>query len=126
VVEKHNDPIECLRAMIFGQIRFSARANNWKKVKIFLEEQYRLLPLFRKKAVEQHRQIYGLYYSKICELGEKGLLTQKADKTAITFGIFAMMNWVYRWFNPTGRLSIEEVAENVIEIFFRGILKNGD
>ncbi len=122
--EKYNDPTECLRAMILEQVNFSAGIRNSKKVKIFLEEQYQLPPSFKKKTTEQHRRIYDLYYSKICELEGKRLLTQKADKIAITFGILAVMNWVYRWFNPTGRLSIEEVAENIGEMFCRGILRN--
>jgi len=123
VIEKQSDPVECLRAMIFRQVCFSTETDNWKKVKIFLEEQYQLPHYLRKKALEQHRQIYDLYYSKICEIERMGSLDKKVDKTAITFGIFAMMNWVYRWFNPKGRLSVEKVAENVIDIFLNGILK---
>jgi len=125
VIEKQDDPIECLRAMIFRQVCFSTETDNWKKVKIFLEEQYQLPHYLRKKALEQHRQIYDLYYSRICEIEKSGLLNEKVDKTAITFGIFAMMNWVYRWFNPEGRLTIDEVAKNVIDVFFRGVLKDG-
>lgn len=123
VMEEKNDPVECLRAMIFRQVCFSIETDNWKKVKIFLEEQYQLPHHLEKKALEQHRKIYDLYHSKICEIERNGLLNEKVDKTAISFGIFAMMNWVYRWFDPEGRLSIEEVAENVIDTFFNGILR---
>lgn len=123
VIKKHDDPMECLQAMILRQICFSSKASNWKKVKIFLEEQYQLHPYFKKKAIEQHRQIYDLYYSRICDLEKNGLLNEKVDKSVITFCIFAMINWVYRWFNPEGRLSIEEVGQNAIDIFFRGIFK---
>jgi TetR/AcrR family transcriptional regulator, cholesterol catabolism regulator len=126
LIEKQNDPIECLQAMIIRQICFTTQTNNWKKARIFLEEHYQLPQYLRKKTLEQHRQIYDLYYSKICEIEKNGLLNDKVDKTAITFGIFAMMNWVYRWFKPTGRLSVEEIAENVIDVFFRGILKRKD
>jgi len=120
VIEQHDDPVECLREMISKQIWFSMQV--YKKMKIYLEEQYQLRPHLRKKALKQHRQIYDLYYGKICEIEEKGLL-YKADKTVITFAIFAVMNWVYRWFKPGGRLSIEEVAESTIDLFFRSILK---
>jgi AcrR family transcriptional regulator len=123
VIDKQNDPVECLRAMIFRQVCFSTETNNWKRVKIFLEEQYQLPYYLGKKALEQHRQIYDLYYSKICEIERNGLLNEKVNKTVIIFGIFAMMNWVYRWFRPNGKLTIEQVAENVIDLFFEGILK---
>lgn len=127
VVDQHadrDDVVQCLQAMIYRQICFSLETYKYKEVKIYLEEQFRLPTHLRKKAYEQHRQIYDLYYSKICELEENGLLNRKVDKVVITFGIFAMMNWVYRWFDPGGRLSIEDVAENVIDMFLRGILKN--
>lgn len=126
VIEKHKDPIECLREMIFRQICFSAEANNWQREKIYFEEQYQLPPPLKKKAHEQHRQIYDLYYEKICEIAEDGWLNKNADKTVTTFSVFALMNWVYRWFDPKGRLSIEKVAENAIEVFFRGILKGSE
>ena len=128
VVEQHadrDDAIQCLRAMIFQQICFSLEKCKYKEVKIYLEEQFRLPPHLRKKTYEQHRQIYDLYYSKICEIKENGLLNRKVDKVVITFGIFAMMNWVYRWFDSGGRLSIEDVAENVVDMFFSGVLENG-
>lgn len=120
-VEENEDPVECLRAMITRQITFTMQ--NFKKIKIFLEEQEHLPPSLRKKVLEQYREIYDLYNSKIKELEEKGLL-HHADKTVMTFTIFGMINWLYRWFDPNGRLSVEDVAENTVDLFFRAILKN--
>jgi len=121
VMERNRDPVECLRAMIFKQIHFSLEG--YKKMKLYLEEQYQLRSHHRKKTLKQHRQIYDLYYRKICELEEKRIL-YPADKTVITFGLFSEMNWVYRWFRPDGPLSIQEIAENITDLFFRSILKN--
>jgi hypothetical protein len=36
-----------------------------------------------------------------------------------------MMNWAYRWFRDGGRLSIEDVAREIISLFFSGIFKEG-
>lgn len=120
VIEQCGEPVACLREMIFSQICFST--HEYKKMKIYLEEQYQLPPYLRKKALKQHRQIYDLYFGKISELEEKGLL-YPSDKTVVTFGIFAMMNWIYRWYKPNGRLSIEEVARGTIDMFFRGTVR---
>ena len=65
-----------------------------------------------------------IYYNKICEILDKGLGRQ-IDKTVMTFGIIAMVNWAYRWFIDNGRLSIEDVAEHITHVFFSGILKDG-
>ena len=118
--ENHTDPVERLRAMIFTQVCFSL--SEYRRMKIYLEEQYQLPPDLRKKAGKQHREIYDLYYAVICDLEAKSLL-HSVDKTVATFAIFATINWVYRWFNPKGKLSAEDVANQSIDILFRGILK---
>jgi len=122
-VGKHHDPVRCLREMIFRQILLSM--NKYKKMKIYLEEQYLLPPKLRNKARIQHREIYDLYYGKVLEMEEKGLV-HPIDATVATFGIFAMINWIYRWFNPEERLSIQEVANETVDMVFRSILKEPD
>ena len=122
VTGNDDDPVESLRKMMFSQILFSIKAT--KKMKIYLEELYQLPPALKEKALNQHRQIYDLYYNKICELESKGLLYNKIDKVVMTFGIISSMNWAYRWLNPVGPLSVEEVARNIIAMLFRSILKN--
>lgn len=122
VANNHPDPIVCLREMIFKQVCLIKEKR--KEIKIYIEEQYQLPTPLRKKALAQQRQIFDIYYNKIGELKEKGF-TNELDQTVVTFCIFATMNWAYRWFRDKRKLSIEEVAEYMINILFSGILKNG-
>jgi len=119
VIEEYDDPVECLREMIFRQVCLIKEKR--KEIKIYMEEQYQLPTTLRKESIKHHRQIYDIYYNKISEIHDKGLY-REIDKTVMTFCIFAMMNWAYRWFRDNGRLSIEEIAEHIIRIFFNGIL----
>lgn len=119
VIEEYDDPVECLREMIFRQVCLIKEKR--KEIKIYMEEQYQLPTTLRKESIKHHRQIYDIYYNKISEIHDKGLY-REIDKTVTTFCIFAMMNWAYRWFRDNGRLSIEEIAEHIIRIFFDGIL----
>lgn len=121
VARKHADPIVCLKEMIFRQVCIIKEKR--KQIKIYIEEQYQLPTPLRKKALAQQRQIYDIYYNKIGELREKGF-TNEVDQTVVTFCIFATMNWSYRWFRDRRRLSIEEVAEHMINILLSGILRN--
>ena len=121
-IEKHDDPVECLREMIFRQACLIKEKR--KEIKIYIEEQYQLPTTLRKKALSQQRQLYDIYYNKIGEIKNKGLVGD-IDQTVMTFCIFAMMNWAYRWFKDKRRLSIEEAAEHMISIFFSGIFKKG-
>lgn len=121
-IEAHDDPVECLREMVFRQVCLIKEKR--KEIKIYMEEQYQLPTVLRNKALKQHRQVYNLYHNMICQIKDKGLI-RGIDETVMTFSIFAMMNWSYRWFKDKGRLSIEEVAENIIRIFFGGIFREG-
>ena len=120
VIGKHDDPVDCLKQMIFRQVCLICEKS--KEIKIYIEEQYQLPPHLRKKALKQHRQIYELYFNKISAIENKGL-KRNINPTVMTFSIFAMMNWSYRWFKEEGKLSIEEVAENIIRIFLHGIME---
>lgn len=121
-IEAHDDPVECLREMVFRQVCLIKEKR--KEIKIYMEEQYQLPTVLRNRALKQHRQVYNLYHNMICQIKDKGLI-RDIDETVMTFSIFAMMNWSYRWFKDKGRLSIEEVAENIIRIFFGGIFREG-
>ncbi len=121
-IEAHDEPVDCLREMVFRQVCLIKEKR--KEIKVYMEEQYQLPTVLRSRALKQHRQIYDLYHGMICRIKERGLI-RDIDETVMTFAIFAMMNWSYRWFEDKGRLSIEKVAEDIICIFFGGIFKEG-
>ena len=122
-IDAHDDPVECLREMVFRQGCLIREKK--KEIKIYMEEQYQLPTVLRNRALKQHRQIYDLYCGMFGKIKDMGLI-RDIDKTVMAFSIFAMMNWSYRWFKNEGKLSIEEVAENMIQIFFGGIFKEGE
>lgn len=117
--EMYDDPVDCLKEMIFRQV--CLMRDKGREIKIYIEEQYQLPPHLRKKALRQHRQLYDIYFNNINGIKNKRLKPD-IDTTVMTFSIFAMMNWSYRWFQADGKLTIEEVAENIIRIFFGGIM----
>ncbi|MBU1052248.1 MAG: TetR/AcrR family transcriptional regulator [Proteobacteria bacterium] len=119
-ITNNDDPVKCLKEMIFRQTCLIKEKR--KELKIYIEEQYQLPKALSSEAVKQQRQIHDLYFNKFCELEKIGLLKQGIDKTIMAFSVFAMMNWIYRWYNDSGRLSIEEIANQSIAVFFGGIM----
>ena len=119
-ISNNNDPLSALKEMIYRQVCLIKSRR--MEIKIYLEEQYQLNEEYKEKALKQHRKIYDLYYNTIVNLKKKGLL-RDVDPTVATFSIFALMNWSYRWFKEEGRLTIEDIANEIISIFFNGILK---
>ena len=114
------DPLDYLTSMIRTQVCLIKEKR--KQIKIYMEEQYQLSDKLRKKAYKKHRKIYHLYYDKVCEIKALNRM-RDVDETVAAFSIFAMINWSYRWYHDDGRMSIEDIAEDIISIILRGILK---
>lgn len=118
--QEFDDPEERLRKMIFRQICLLKEKR--EEVKIYIEEQYQLPKRLKTIVYKQHRKVYETYLHELQRLREAGRLRVNSHLPTINFSLFAMMNWVYRWFNNEGSISIEEVANMIIDIFFNGIL----
>ncbi len=33
-----------------------------------------------------------------------------------------MMNWIYNWYDPAGKLSVNQLVDNITNLFLRGFL----
>lgn len=45
---------------------------------------------------------------------------QPVDLTVATYALFGMMNWIYNWYDPQGQLKVNDLAQHVTQLFFRG------
>jgi len=44
------------------------------------------------------------------------------DLTVATYALFGMMNWIYNWYDPHGKLKVSELVDNVTRLFLRGFV----
>lgn len=44
------------------------------------------------------------------------------DPKIAALSLFGMMNWIYTWYHPGGRLSADELAEQITMVFLHGVL----
>jgi AcrR family transcriptional regulator len=47
---------------------------------------------------------------------------QKIDSTVATYALFGMMNWIYNWYDPRGKLSVNDLVDNITRLFLSGFL----
>jgi AcrR family transcriptional regulator len=47
------------------------------------------------------------------------------DLTVATYALFGMMNWIYNWYDPQGKLNVSDLAGNIMKLFLNGFLPNG-
>jgi TetR/AcrR family transcriptional regulator len=114
------DPEDCLREMLRAHIvNFNIKR---KKESIIVVSDTHLL---RNKnlqiMVKMQREIFDIYMKKLKELSERGRLREDIDLVVMNFSIFGTINTFYQWYRERGRLTREEVAENVITFLLHAI-----
>ena len=118
LIEK-KDPIENLRNLILKQIYFLKSQR--KKVKILVDDLKFLDGTYKKLIKDKQKTIFHLYRANLENLQKQGKL-RNFNVTTATFGIFGMINWLDHWFRPEKELSIEQVAEDIVNILLYGLL----
>lgn len=121
--DRTDDPLEKLRNMLSCHIELTEKKKN--RVKVYVEEQHNLSKKFRGIIYSQHRKIYDIYIDQLRELQRLGMIS--AEPLSVpAFAMFGMVNWCYRWYRPDGGLSVEDLTQRLIELFFHGILNPTD
>ena len=119
ILKQKKDPIEKLKDIIMGQI--SMMKSRQKEVKILIEDKKFLSDELSKLIKDQEKMTFDIFKSNMEDLRRQGKV-RDFDLTTATFGIFGMINWLYHWYRPNGKLSLEELAEHSINILFYGLL----
>jgi len=115
------DPKERLREMILLQTAVHV-IKNLMLSKIVVEENYWLTGKRKEVIKDLQRQIHALYMKSLKELAVKNQM-RDVDRTVLSFSIFGIINWFFRWYKEKGRLSPEEIADNIVDLLFHGMLK---
>ena len=45
---------------------------------------------------------------------------QSVDLTVATYALFGMMNWIYNWYDPEGKLKVHDLAQHLTQLFLGG------
>ena len=45
---------------------------------------------------------------------------QPVDLTVATYALFGMMNWIYNWYDPEGKLKVHDLAQHLTQLFLGG------
>lgn len=59
------------------------------------------------------------------EVQETGNSKEPIDLTVATYALFGMMNWIYNWYDPHGKLKVSDLADNVMKLFLNGFMSDG-
>ena len=51
---------------------------------------------------------------------------RRVDITVATYALFGMMNWIYNWYDPRGKLSVSQLVDNITRLFLSGFLSRAE
>ena len=115
-----DDPFEKLRIFIDNHLSFFAA--NMAEMKVLSHEAESL-------AGDMHKHVSGKKekYAKLArrilrELQERESRTARVDLTVATYALFGMMNWIYNWYDSSGKLSVNQLVDNMTRLFVNGFL----
>jgi AcrR family transcriptional regulator len=114
------DPAARLRQLV---IRHASIATQGRGVIAQLVDEVRALPPPARKRVEERMRAYfDLVRGTLVELRSAGRL-RDVDPTVATFSLIGTILWLPRWFRQNGRLSQEQVANEIANIALGGLLR---
>ncbi|MFQ5744018.1 MAG: TetR family transcriptional regulator [Acidobacteriota bacterium] len=120
-VSQIRDPVERLRAAIRGHVLLVTR-DRPKEVTVVLNESHTLKGEYRELINKRKRCYIRFLEATFNEMIDQGL-TQSIDPRVATFAMLGMINWIYQWYRPEGRLKDTELAEFLTDLFLHGVLR---
>lgn len=111
--------VDRLREAIVNHIVHLTR--NRTRAAILLHE-YRALSEARRKIVRGLLDRYTVVFTDLVESARKeGTIRQDVDTGIATMTILGAVNWPYRWYNPRGPLSSQQIAEQIAAVLIDGL-----
>jgi AcrR family transcriptional regulator len=112
------------RIRAFAENHLSFFLHNMPEMKVMAHEDESLTGEFNEKILVLKRRYVKVIMDLIGELqkqeGGKGI-----DLRVATFALFGMMNWIYTWYHPKRDLAVPQLIDQMLRIYFFGLLKSG-
>ena len=133
-IEGIDDPFEKLRIFIDNHLSFFAA--NMAEMKVLSHEAESLAGDMHKhvsgkkeKYAKQARKILREIQERESEARPPGRastassqVNNRIDLTVATYALFGMMNWIYNWYDSAGKLSVNQLVDNMTRLFVNGFL----
>jgi AcrR family transcriptional regulator len=120
VINEENLPDKILEKAIESHIKVIT-ANTDASAVFFLDWRYLSEP-YLSEFLELRRKYENIFRKIIKEGMDKGLF-EKLDETFTVLTIFSSLNWVYEWYDPKGRFTPDQIAENLSKLILDGMRK---
>ena len=122
-LKETTEPVEKLRFVIENHLSFFAA--NMAEMKVLSHEADSLEGEMREHVSGKKHQYTKLVRRIMSEVQQQQAASNrrsKIDLTVATYALFGMMNWIYNWYDPRGKLSVNDLVDNTTRLFLSGFL----
>jgi len=119
------DPEQRLRSIIANHVQLIASRSTPEgnsPVSIVVDEVAELSPQQRRKINQKKRAYLDFIRTTLSQLKLQGKLAQ-VDVNAASFSLLGMILWLSRWYSPEGRLSPQQIGDEITRIALGGLLR---
>ena len=120
-----DDAEERLRFIITSHVKLVIQGSSpegYNPVTVVVDEVTGLSAAHRRKINQRKRSHIDLIRQTLKELKLENKLND-VDVTVVGFSIAGTIMWLARWYRPDGRLTVEQVAEEVCKMVLGGVLR---
>ena len=117
------DPRERLRQTIVGHIDLIVRARDLE-LTVVLHENRSLKGALRRRINARKREYIQMLEDLIAQVQREEGNAMISPRLA-AFALLGIVNWLYQWYRPDGRIKEPELARSYVDFFFRGLLGEG-
>lgn len=122
-LEMVDEPVAKLRIFIENHLSFFAA--NMSEMKVLSHEAESLRGDLHAHVSSRKHKYTELARQILREVHEGQDVKQAVDLTVATYALFGMMNWIYNWYDPQGKLKVNDLAQNLTQLFLGGFAPGG-
>ena len=138
-IKATKDPFERLRIFIDNHLSFFAA--NMAEMKVLSHEAESLAGDLHEHVSTRKRQYTRTARKILSEVqqaainssgraprrnGQRERAAKPIELTVATYALFGMMNWIYNWYDPRGKLSVSQLVDNITHLFLAGFLSQAE
>ncbi len=113
------DPVQRLRECMQRHIQLVTRGRD-KEITIILHEHATLTGASQAEINGRKKRYVRFLESSFAEAVREGRI-RRVDPTVAAFSFLGTVNWIYKWFQPDGKVSGKRLATEMPDIFFGGL-----
>ena len=119
-VAQIEDPMEKLKQTIAGHIHLIIHTRDLETT-VILHENRTVRGALRKK-INARKRAYIEYLEGLVAAVQQKEGGPKVPPRLAAYALLGMMNWLYQWYKPKGRIKEDELARTFTQIFLGGLL----